>query len=117
MTPEERLLDMLGGADAVPELSSETLADCLLLAAVPDSGGSYILDDDWEPSYDYHRAAAAAWRRKAAIVAADYSVTIEGRELNRAQMVENFLKMASEEAALAQPRYMAAPDTAPDWRI
>lgn len=117
MTPEERLLDMLGGADAVPELSAETLADCLLIGAVPDSDGNPVNDAGWNPSYDYHRAAANGWRRKAAIVAADYSITIEGRELNRAQMVENFLKMAGEEAALAQPRYMAAPDTVPDWRV
>jgi hypothetical protein len=111
MTAEERLLDMLGGADAVPALSPETLADCLLLAAVPDADGLYTNSDDWTPTYDFHRAAAAAWRRKASMVAADYSITIEGRELNRAQMIDNFLKMANEEAGLAQPRYFGAPDT------
>lgn len=116
MTAEERLLDMVGG-EAEPQLTPESLADCLLISAVPDTTGAYLQDDDWIPTYDFHRAAAAAWRRKAAIVAADYSVTIEGRELNRAQMVENFLKMASAEASLAQPRYMAAPDTVPDWRL
>lgn len=107
---------MIGG-EAEPQLSAEALADCLLRAAVPDTEGFYVNDDGWTPSYDFHRAAAEAWRRKAAIVAGDYSVTIEGRELNRAQMVENFLKMASAEASLAQPRYMAAPDTVPVWRI
>lgn len=107
---------MLGGT-AEPQLSPESLADCLLRAAVPDSAGLYLPDEDWTPSYDFHRAAAEGWRRKAAVVAADYSITIEGRELNRAQMVENFLKMASAELSLAQPRYMAAPDTVPTWRI
>ena len=117
MTPEERLLSMIGGAEAVPVLEAEELADCLLIGAVPDSDGNYINDDDWTPSYDYHRAASEAWRRKAAKVASDYSITIEGRELNRAQMVDNLLKMANEEAGLAQPRYFAAPDSGDSWRI
>lgn len=116
MTAEERLLSMIGG-EAEPQLSAEDLADCLLRAAVPDSDGFFTQDEAWVPGYDFHRAAADAWRRKAAKVAGDYSITIEGRELNRAQMVENFLKMASAEASLAQPRYMAAPDTVPVWRV
>lgn len=108
---------MIGGAEALPVLSAETLADCLLLAAIPDDGALYTDSDEWTPTYDYHRAAAAAWRRKAAIVAADYSVVIEGRDLQRGQMIDNFLKMANAEAALAQPRYFAAPDQIASWRV
>ena len=105
------------GSDSEPTLTPEALADCLLIGAVPDSNGQYLDDDDWVPSYDFHRAAAEGWRRKAALVASDYSITIEGRELNRAQMVENFLKMASAEASLAQPRYFASPDQQASWRV
>jgi hypothetical protein len=117
MTPAETLVDLLGGETAEPVLSEDSIADCLLKAAVPNADGDYEpTDPHWE-SYDYHRAAAAGWRRKAAIVAADYSMTIEGRELNRAQMIDNFLKMANEESALAQPRYFAAPDSTDSWRV
>jgi hypothetical protein len=116
VTAEEKLLSMVGGA-ANPVLSPDELAQCLLDSAVPDSAGFYINDDEWVPGYDFHRAAAAAWRLKAAKVAADYSVTIEGRELNRGQMIDNFLKMAAEHDTKAQPRYMAAPDTLEPWRI
>jgi len=44
-------------------------------------------------------------------------MTIEGRELNRAQMIDNFIKMANEESSLAQPRYFAAPDQGDAWRV
>lgn len=117
MTASEKLLSWLGGADAEPVLSSDELAQCLLDAAVPDSSGKFINDTDWVPGYDFHRAAAAGWRIKAAKVAADYSVVIEGRELNRSQMVTNFFQMAREHDAKAQPRYMSAPDTVEPWRI
>ena len=115
-TPTQKLVDMLGNNTA-PVLSADSLADCLLIAAVPDDDGTPPNGAGWIATYDFHRAAAEGWRRKAAAVAADYSATIEGRELNRAQMIENFLKMASAEPSPAQPRYMAAPDTVPGWRV
>jgi hypothetical protein len=64
-----------------------------------------------------HRAAAAAWRMKAAKVAADYTITIENRELNRGQMVDNFLRMAQEHARLAQPRFFSTTDQGETWRV
>jgi hypothetical protein len=117
VTYEERLVALTGGADAIPALSPEELADCLLRAAVPDNSNNYVNDDDWTPSYDINRAAANAWRLKAAKLATDYTITIEGRELQRGQMIDNALKMASEYDTKAQPRYMAAPDTTQPWRI
>jgi hypothetical protein len=116
VTAEEKLVSWSGG-DLEPLLSADELAQCLLDAAVPDSAGLYVNDDAWVPSYDFHRAAAAAWRTKAAKVAADYSIVIEGREINRGQMVDNFLKMAAEHDSKSQPRYMAAPDSVEPWRI
>jgi hypothetical protein len=107
---------MVGGA-ADPQLSADELAQCLIDAAVPDNNGNFINDDAWLPGYDFHRAAASGWRLKAAKVAADYSVTIEGRDLNRGQMIDNFLKMAAEHDAKSQPRYMSAPDSLEPWRI
>lgn len=117
MTPSERLTSMIGGATAEPVLSPEELADCLLRAAVPDSAGNFTASTDWVPSYDYARAAANGWRLKAAKVAADYSITIEGRELNRGQMVDNFLKMAADMDAASSPRYFGLAEDAESWRV
>lgn len=118
MTPEESLVAQIGGAAAEPQLTAEELADCLFKAATPDAAGLFVNDTEWDPSYDIHRAAAAAWRIKAAKVAADYSFTVEGRELQRGQMVTNFLTLANEHARLSQPRYFAAPTTTTEsWRV
>lgn len=106
MTPEETLLAEIGGATAEPVLTAEELATCLLRGAVPDSAGNYLSDEAWIPTYDMHRCTAAAWRMKAAKIASDYSITIEGRELNRGQMIDNFLRMAAEHQRLSQPRYI-----------
>jgi len=53
MTPAERLTDMLGGETAQPVLSPETIADCLLIGAVPDADGNY------DPSAQRPRAGGA----------------------------------------------------------
>jgi hypothetical protein len=116
MSPEDNLLSLVGGEDAVPPLTSDELAQCLLDGALPDANGVFYNDPHWEETYDFHRAAASAWRRKAAKVASDYTITIEGRELNRGQMIDNFLKMASEHLKLAQPRYTTAAGALPAWR-
>lgn len=108
---------MIGGSTAEPVLSPEELQDCLDRAAVPDSAGLFTDSDDWTPSYDYQRAAGNGWRLKAAKVAADYSITIEGRELNRQQMIDNFLKMAADADANSSPRFFGLTSDAESWRV
>jgi len=108
---------MIGGADAVPELDSDELAQALMVGAVIDADGMPPADPHWTPTFDLNRSAAAAWRLKAAKVASDYTITIEGRELNRAQMIDNFLKLAKEYKSLAQPRYTTASGVLPPWRV
>jgi hypothetical protein len=117
LTPEVQLLALVGGTDAVPPLTSDELAQCLLFGAVPDEDGLFIEDPHWVPTYDLNRAAASAWRLKAAKVASDYTITIEGRELNRSQMIDNFLKLAKEYKSLQQPRYSTASGALPPWRV
>lgn len=117
MTPEENLLSLVGGADAVPPLTSDELAQCLLDGAVPDANGLFVDDPHWEETYDFNRAASSGWTRKAGKVASDYTITIEGRELNRGQMIDNFLKMAAEFLKKAQPRYTTASGALPPWRV
>jgi hypothetical protein len=117
MTWESDLLALIGGTDAVPELSDDELAQCLLAGAIPDSAGLFVNDHDWEPTYDINRAAAAAWTMKAAKVASDYTITIEQRELNRGQMIDNFLKMAKQHIGMAQPRFTTGSGLLPPWRV
>lgn len=105
------------GADSEPVLDSDELAQCLLDAAIPDDDGRYLDDHDWEPTYDFNRAAAAGWELKAGKVAADYTITIEQRELNRGQMIDNFLKMAQTYRKKAQPRFFGASGLLPRWRV
>jgi hypothetical protein len=117
MSFETDLIAMLGGDDAMPALTSEELAQCLTGAAIPDSAGLPPADPHWEPSYDMNRAASSGWVLKAGKVAADYTITIEGRELNRAQMIDNFLKLSKQYIGMAQPRYTSPPNVLPDWRV
>ena len=116
MTPEENLLSLVGG-DAEPQLDSDELAQCLIDGAVPDSSGLTYLDPHWTETYDFNRAASSGFTRKAAKVAADYTITIEGRELNRGQMIDNFLKMAAEYLKKSQPRYTTAAGLIEPWRV
>jgi hypothetical protein len=116
MTPEDKLISLCGG-DAEPQLTSDELAQCLLDSATKDSNGLYLNDHDWEPTYDFNLAAAAGWQIKAGKVAADYTITIEQRELNRGQMIDNFLKMAETFRKRAQPRFFGASGLLPPWRV
>jgi hypothetical protein len=117
LTPEEKLLALLGGTDAVPQLSSDELTQALLAGAVPDAAGLFIEDPHWEPTYDLNRSASSGWQLKAGKVASDYTITIEGRELNRGQMIDNFLKLAKAYLQQAQPRYSTASGALPPWRV
>ncbi len=115
-TFEEQLVALLGGTDAMPALDSDELVQCLLTGATADSAGLTYLDPHWDETYDLNRAAHAGWRMKAGKVAADYTITIEGRELNRGQMIDNFLKLAAEYLKSSQPRYTSASGALPPWR-
>lgn len=116
LSPEEELIALCAGA-VEPVLNENEIATCLIQSAVPDADGLYLDSEDWTPTYDMNRAAAKAWRMKAAKVAAMYSVTVEGRELNRGQMIDNFLRQASEFAKLAQPRYFSTQGESDPWRV
>jgi hypothetical protein len=103
MTAQEKLVSMLGGADAQPALTTDELAQLLADAQTRDSEGRWTDDADYVETYDLNLAAARGWRLKAGRVAADYSIKIEGRELDRGEMVKNFLMMARDYARRARP--------------
>jgi hypothetical protein len=102
MTPVEKLIDMLGG-NAEPVLDpTTTLAQLVTDAQTRDSWGRWTTDTDYVPTYDLNLAAARGWRMKAGKVAAAYNFTIEGRQVDRGKMIENFLTMSKAYAALAK---------------
>jgi hypothetical protein len=103
LTPYE-LLEELIANDTEPILPAGTVEDLLERYAIADQSGYAPIEEDWTPTYDMNRAAAAGWRIKAGRVAADYNVTVEGRGLERHQMVTSFLDMAKAYARMAGVR-------------
>lgn len=103
MTPAQ-ILGLMLGDGAEPVLAPDTITQLLAQNQVRDEAGRWTTDAGYIPTYDLNRAAAQGWRMKAAKVANGYTVKIEGRELNRAELVQNFLTMAKEYAKLAPMR-------------
>ncbi len=116
MTIEAELI-MLTAGDVEPVLTSDELTKCLSDAATIDDAGLWLDDPHWTPTYDLNRAAAAGWGLKAGKVATDYTITIEQRELNRGQMIDNFLKLSAFYLKKAQPRYTNASGLIEPWRV
>jgi hypothetical protein len=107
VTDLERLKLMIGqhGSNtAEPVLDDAELQQCLDESRIRDINNLYVGDADYEVTYDFHRAAAKAYRAKAAIVSSDYDLQIEGRGLMRSQMVRNLLELARDQSRQAQPR-------------
>lgn len=92
-TDRDRLEAMIANT-VQPVLTEDEIETLLFYALVPDSQGRWTDDADYVETFDLNKAAAEGWRRKAGKVAADYSITIEGRGLNRDEMMANMLKMA-----------------------
>ena len=64
-------------------------------ALVKDSEGNKPEDEDYEPTYDLHKAAAAIWRIRAAEVARyAFDTQIDMQASNRSTIFNNFHKMA-----------------------
>jgi hypothetical protein len=96
-TPSDRLAELIAN-DQQPTLSPEALEQILERHRMVDKDGYAPNDVDWIPTYDFNRAAAEGWRLKAGRVAADFNITIEGRQLSRSDLVKQFLQMAKEYA-------------------
>jgi hypothetical protein len=94
-TPAETLTLMLGG-DQEPTLGTDVIDDLVTDATIRDSFGRWTTDADYVPTYDLNRAAEKGWRMKAGRVAAAYNFVIEGRQVDRGEMIKNFLTMATE---------------------
>lgn len=58
-----------------------------------DKYGRYPTDAAWIPTYELHSAAAEGWRWKAAAVAANVSVTVDGVTVSNAQQYTHAMRM------------------------
>lgn len=113
MTFKQQLIAMLGGdatssAEAQPALGDDQLTQLLADSLIPDDNGRWTDDPEYVETHDLNRAAGAGWRLKAAKVATDYTISVEGRTLNREQMYENCIKQAQAYERKAQPRSFRA---------
>jgi hypothetical protein len=96
-----------------PVITDPDLQSILDANRVRDDDGFYVGDTAYVTTYDMNRAAAKAFRVKAARVAAEYDVSIEGRSLMRSYMYRQLMDMAREYAKRAQPRsfLLESPET------
>jgi hypothetical protein len=95
LTSQQQLELMLANT-LQPVLDQDALDTLLADAQIRDTHGRWVDDPDYVETYDLNRAAGKGWRIKAGMVAADYTITVEGRALNRAEMIEHFLTMAKQ---------------------
>lgn len=113
LTFKSQLIGMLGGdatagTEAEPALGDDTLTLLLNDSLVPDEHGRWTDDSEYVETHDLNRAAGRGWRLKAAKLAMDYTVTIEGRGLNRKEMYDNAIALAKDFERRAQPRSFRA---------
>ena len=101
------MLELMLANDTEPILDADTVTELLLRARVVDASNRWPTEDDYEDTYNLNIAAARGWRLKAARVAADYDLDVDGKGLSRSQMAEAMLKMASGYARLGGPRAYA----------
>ena len=87
-----------------PVLLDADLQKILDRNRIKDQDGLYVGDADYVETHDMNRAAAMVFRAKAARVAAEYDVSIEGRSLMRSYMYRQLIDLAREYARKAQPR-------------
>lgn len=89
----------MAAADINPTIDTDTILALVDDAARADYLGHGPQDAGWEPTYDLNAAAADAWRLKAGLAAAQYSVTTDGATFQRNQIQEHCLAMATHYAA------------------
>jgi len=109
---QRALLETMLANDEEPILSEDVIETLLENAQVRDRNGVYPDQDGYDLTYNLNVAAARGWRLKAARVAADYDLDVDGKGLSRSQMVDQFLSMASAYAKLCGPRFRRLDTTA-----
>jgi hypothetical protein len=104
------VLELMLANDVEPILDVETIDELLARSLVRDSAARWPGEVGYEDTHDLNRAAARGWRMKAARVAGDYDLDVDGKGLKRSEMVASFLTMAKAYASLGRPRAVQLED-------
>ena len=97
MTLEEATvrLEAMTAADVDPTLTDAEITRLLAMAARPDEYDLEPPDTGWTPTYDLATAAAQGWRWKAGKVTERVGFNVDGAAVNRHQMFQHCMAMAS----------------------
>lgn len=94
MTPTEKL-KLLAAWDTEPALTETEIGDLLAEAAVADGDGLAPEDEEWTPTYNINKAAAAAWLIKAGRASALTEVDPPESGIVTSKVFENCVRMAA----------------------
>lgn len=80
----------------IHEPTDDTYSDELLKEYVEkypllDSNGREVGEDEWEPVYDLHLAAADVWEEKVALYMEDFTFTADGATYRLSERIENMM--------------------------
>ena len=92
-------LKSMTAASTRPVLSDAVVEALLDTYASVDSNGLAPTDDGWTGTWYLNAAAAEGWRRKAGLVAGDYTFMADGAQFSKGQVLGNCEQMAAMYAA------------------
>jgi hypothetical protein len=110
-------LELMLANDKEPILEPDVIAQLLEDHRTVDSEGFYPYETEWTPTYKLNAAAAAGWELKATRVATDYNIQLEGRTMNRGEMMENFLRLARQFRRRAGVTSIALGEVPEPWQL
>lgn len=86
-------LSRMVAADSEPKLASSDIDLLLASFAVTDKNGVAPNETDWQPTYDFRRAAAEGWRWKAAKASELVSADLDGERMSSNQIFAHCQEM------------------------
>lgn len=93
-----RLTEMVA-ADQRPALSAESVGRLLDDFRVRDRDGNLVTDPGYVETWNLNAAAAEGWRRKAALVAGDFTFSADDASYSKGDVLANMEKMVAMYAA------------------
>lgn len=93
-----RLTEMVA-ADQRPVLSPDTVGRLLDDFRVKDRDGNLVTDPGYVETWNLNAAAAEGWRRKAALVAGDFTFSADDASYSKGDVLANMERMVAMYAA------------------
>lgn len=102
-----RVRRMVAEQDNAAPWDDATIAAYIERYALRDAAGVLPGEDGWTPTYDLHAAARDIWNDKAAMLASEFDVGVDGTTARRSQRFEQARRMAAYYGARAAARVVA----------